>query len=147
MKGISPLIASVLLIAFTIAIAGVISGWMSGLTKTTTEAAGRGAKCPGAGLEIISTSCSSNIVKITTMNSGSVDLTNFVALVTDQAGTTTTNNTQYTGTLSPGSSVQLFVTVPNAGRISRARVSAGSCPGTYGEQTNASGVTTDIASC
>ncbi len=35
-KGISPLIAAVLLIAFTIAIATVIMGWMSTTTRATT---------------------------------------------------------------------------------------------------------------
>ena len=36
MKGISPLIAAVLLIAFTVAIATLIMGWFSTLTRTTT---------------------------------------------------------------------------------------------------------------
>ncbi len=36
-KGISPLIAAVLLIAFTVAIATVIMGWMSTTTRTTTS--------------------------------------------------------------------------------------------------------------
>ena len=38
MKGISPLIAAVLLIAFTVAIATLIMGWFSTLTRTTTSA-------------------------------------------------------------------------------------------------------------
>jgi flagellin-like protein len=37
MKGISPVIASVLLIAFTIAVATLYSGWITSFTKTTTE--------------------------------------------------------------------------------------------------------------
>ncbi len=37
-KGISPLIAAVLLIAFTVAIATLIAGWFSTLTRTTTSA-------------------------------------------------------------------------------------------------------------
>jgi flagellin-like protein len=37
MKGVSPLIASVLLIAFVIAVAGLYSGWITSFTKTTTE--------------------------------------------------------------------------------------------------------------
>jgi flagellin-like protein len=37
MKGISPLIAAVLLIAFTVAIATLVMGWFSTLTRTTTE--------------------------------------------------------------------------------------------------------------
>ena len=37
MKGITPLIASVLLIAFTIAVAALYSGWITSFTKKTTE--------------------------------------------------------------------------------------------------------------
>jgi flagellin-like protein len=37
MKGVSPLVASVLLIAFAIAVAGLYSGWITSFTKTTTE--------------------------------------------------------------------------------------------------------------
>jgi flagellin-like protein len=37
MKGVSPLVASVLLIAFAIAVAGLYSGWITSFTKVTTE--------------------------------------------------------------------------------------------------------------
>ncbi len=37
MKGISPLIASILLIAFTVAVGGLVSLWISGYTKTQTS--------------------------------------------------------------------------------------------------------------
>jgi len=37
MKGVSPLIATVLLIAFTVAAAGIISGWLQGFTRSTTN--------------------------------------------------------------------------------------------------------------
>ncbi|MDI6825713.1 MAG: hypothetical protein QMD36_00765 [Candidatus Aenigmarchaeota archaeon] len=40
MKGISPVIASVLLIAFTIAVAALYSGWITSFTKRTTEEVG-----------------------------------------------------------------------------------------------------------
>jgi len=36
-KGVSPLIATVLLIAFTIAVAGIISVWLTQFTTTTTQ--------------------------------------------------------------------------------------------------------------
>ena len=39
-KGISPLIASVLLIAFTVAIATLIMGWFSTITRSTTTTVG-----------------------------------------------------------------------------------------------------------
>ncbi|MBS3055183.1 MAG: hypothetical protein J4452_01690 [Candidatus Aenigmarchaeota archaeon] len=37
MKGISPMIAIVLLIAFTVAIGGIMSVWLTGLTNTQTQ--------------------------------------------------------------------------------------------------------------
>jgi len=37
MKGVSPLVASVLLIAFTVAIATIIMGWMGTFTRETTS--------------------------------------------------------------------------------------------------------------
>lgn len=36
-KGVSPLIASILLIAFTVAVGGIISIWITGFTTTQTE--------------------------------------------------------------------------------------------------------------
>jgi flagellin-like protein len=39
-KGVSPLIATVLLIAFTVAVAGIISVWLTGFTRTTSETVG-----------------------------------------------------------------------------------------------------------
>jgi flagellin-like protein len=36
-KGISPIVATVLLIAFTVGVAGILSVWITGFTQTTTE--------------------------------------------------------------------------------------------------------------
>jgi len=56
MKGISPLIATVLLIAAVIAIAGIISIWLTSFTRTTTSSvettATNQTKCAGAYLKI-----------------------------------------------------------------------------------------------
>lgn len=37
LKGISPLVATVLLIAFVVAVAGIIAAWVSGFARTQTE--------------------------------------------------------------------------------------------------------------
>jgi flagellin-like protein len=37
MKGISPLVATVLLIAFTVAVAGMLSTWLTGFTSSTSK--------------------------------------------------------------------------------------------------------------
>jgi len=41
MKGISPLIATVLLIAFTLSVAGIVSVWLTGFARTSTETVGK----------------------------------------------------------------------------------------------------------
>lgn len=56
MKGISPLIASVILIGFTVAVAGIIGVWLTSLSKTQTsiveDFGERQAKCAGSALLI-----------------------------------------------------------------------------------------------
>jgi flagellin-like protein len=58
MKGISPMIATVLLIAFTIAIGGIISIFMNRLTTTSTGEAEKGStgiiECSNARIDILS---------------------------------------------------------------------------------------------
>ncbi len=57
MKGVSPLIAAILLIAFTVAVGGIISTWITTLTTTTTgitQAAGeKQVKCATAVFDIV----------------------------------------------------------------------------------------------
>lgn len=48
MKGISPLIAAVLLIAFTMAIAGIMASWATTFSTGRLETAKSGATCIGA---------------------------------------------------------------------------------------------------
>jgi flagellin-like protein len=44
MRGVSPLVATVLLIAFTVMVAGIISIWLSGFTKTSVSTIGSEAE-------------------------------------------------------------------------------------------------------
>jgi flagellin-like protein len=56
MKGISPIIATVLLISFAVGVAGIVSIWLTGFTGDTTEmTTERGNKiteCTGVSLEV-----------------------------------------------------------------------------------------------
>ena len=56
MKAISPMIAVILLIAFTVAIGGILSVWLSGLVSTQTSTVSSGSdkqiKCAGSALRI-----------------------------------------------------------------------------------------------
>ena len=60
-KGISPLIAAVLLIAFTLAVAAIVSGFLSTIAKTGTTQISTGfalqVNCTKAALDIVDAAC------------------------------------------------------------------------------------------
>jgi flagellin-like protein len=79
-KGISPLIAVVLLIVATIAIATLIINWMSDYTKETTAAVGNtssvAVECSSASIDIIENfGGTGNGITAVVQNTGLVDLT------------------------------------------------------------------------
>jgi len=82
MKGISPLIAAVLLIAFTVAVGGIISLWLTSFSRTTTSAVQssteKQVKCASTVLEITSVSTSDNKVVVTNLGPQNVTLTSIV---------------------------------------------------------------------
>ena len=76
-KGLSPIIAAVILIAATMSIAGILSYWVSGFVKTQlTETAGitGGPKCLGAEFELRSGTYKDNTLKFILDNRKPVDL-------------------------------------------------------------------------
>lgn len=84
-KGVSPLIATVLLIAFTIAVGGLISIWLTGFTQTTTQSVGTQASnsitCSNGGITLSSLGyCNGNLTGIIT-NIGSISLGNLTLTV------------------------------------------------------------------
>jgi len=66
MKGISPMIATILLVAFTVAVGGLISVWMSSFTKNTqsnVEAASYNqTRCSGTYIDVSSVTSTSVII-------------------------------------------------------------------------------------
>lgn len=104
MKGVSPLIAAVLVIAFTLAVAVVIGSWLTQMAKTQTETVessmGAQVNCTKARLEIIDVACVDNDLTIAIANLGPVELSNpsFYARLTN--GTSATWSTD--DTISPG---------------------------------------------
>jgi flagellin-like protein len=73
MKAISPMIAVVLLIAFTVAVGGIISVWLTGFTRTATggtesrtEALTR---CTASGFEVISVKSANKFIYLTQYSS------------------------------------------------------------------------------
>jgi flagellin-like protein len=75
-KGISPMIATVLLIAFTVAVAGIVSVWITGFTMTSTsqvtEQSNIELYCSYGGIAV------SNLKYCNTYLSGIVENTNLV---------------------------------------------------------------------
>lgn len=88
-KGISPLIAAVLLIALVVAVGGLTSGFFSGLMKTHTTQIGQESeekiKCIDSGLDfdtdnihgLDGNNLTSNMLNISVTNTGSTPLYNF----------------------------------------------------------------------
>jgi flagellin-like protein len=82
MKGISPLIATILLIAFTVAVAGIISVWLTGFARTSTSTVGQESErqliCSYAALSLKSVKYSSSSSTLSGIieNSGSVAIGN-----------------------------------------------------------------------
>ncbi len=112
LKGISPLIAAVLLIAITMAIAGLMASWAtqfsgSRLTKTDQE-----ANCIGA-LDISSLKFDNSTITLKIRNIGSINLTDLKANI--EYGDATKNkadvilkNYNITDPLGPGSTTFLI---------------------------------------
>jgi len=104
-KGISPLIATILLIAFVIAVGGVLSGWLVSFTKERTdEARIRGETdimCSYSGLYVSDADWNDTTgrLSLTVENTGSEDLQEFNMIVIYQ------NNSAYTLEVSPSSSI------------------------------------------
>jgi len=89
-RGISPLIATVLLIGFTVALAAVIMTWGSGFVRNMTTATEQNTqsalKCTQLDFKIQKATCSG----LTIENKGSVDIKSFVFRIYDNSGTITT---------------------------------------------------------
>ncbi|MCJ7429388.1 MAG: hypothetical protein MUP66_03270 [Candidatus Nanohaloarchaeota archaeon QJJ-5] len=75
-KGISPLIGAVLLIAFTMAVAAILTAWVTTFTQDTADTVGneseRLVECSYAGLSIYDAVLSGEDVTISVANTGTV---------------------------------------------------------------------------
>ena len=105
MKGISPMLATILLVAFTVAIGGIISVWFSSFTRTTTanveSASVNQTKCAGTYIDISSVTASSFVI----VNRGDQNVTNINCFTSD--GTSVSPTINY---LDPGMSKAVLIT-------------------------------------
>jgi flagellin-like protein len=152
MKGVSPLIATVLLIAFTLSIAGLLGGWLSGLTKTQTETLEKSSQetmnCTGSVLNIISVLCGNttsngkNTLRIVIANEGNNALYGFstFAQIGQKQYINSTGGPNITSPLSPGDHSTLEYECESSGYcedgslVTKVRVSPSNCPTAWSEK-------------
>ncbi|MEM5773141.1 MAG: archaellin/type IV pilin N-terminal domain-containing protein [Candidatus Aenigmatarchaeota archaeon] len=80
MKGISPLIATVLLIALTVAVAGIVGTWLFGFTRTSTQTVQQQANieiiCGNGGISLSDVCYSNGYLAGYMRNTGTITLGN-----------------------------------------------------------------------
>jgi flagellin-like protein len=95
-KGISPIIASVLLIAFTVAVAGLVGTWATQFTSSTTSDVEQTAKiqltCVNGGVALSYLTYSSGYLRGLIENSGRISLGEIKVQVVYQNSTLGNNN-------------------------------------------------------
>jgi len=147
LKGLSPVLATIMLIALTLVVIGLVGSWFTSMTKRQTEIIETGAmkqiNCTSALFDIVDVICSnsSQQLKIAINNIGQTDLYGFSAFVK-------INNTFYqnstggpnsTSPLGPGKQTTLVYGCGpeycsggvNVGKI---RLSPSNCPQVYIEE-------------
>jgi flagellin-like protein len=85
MKGISALIAVIMLIAFTMIVAGILAGWA---TQFVEQQRSELSLCSKAGILIQNANHANGKLTVQIFNSGDVELTGFSARITDRNETT-----------------------------------------------------------
>ena len=116
MKAISPMIAVVLLIGFTVAIGGILSVWLSTLTTTQTTTVSSGTekqvRCSASALKVsevrFPTGTQRGSVNVSVVyDSGTESLSNITVEISARGLTDIANST---GTVSPGEARSVTIT-------------------------------------
>ncbi len=146
-KGVSPLIATVLLISFTMAIAIILSNWVLDYSKQQTGALNeRGSKqvtCSGAWLEGQDAIYNTTLKKLALdiQNKGNVPLGSFRLIVIYTNGTSAFYEIAPVNlTLRPGDTSSIWNSSVDSSAIKRVRV-----PNNCSDANSAAGVSIDVA--
>ncbi|MBI4018107.1 MAG: type IV pilin [Candidatus Aenigmarchaeota archaeon] len=133
MKGVSPLIATVLLIAISVIIASLISTWVSGLSKdqetTLTNRSTELTECAGRDMRIedVYLDFPANRSRVNVRNTGQVDETIVSIFMLNQQGINATLNSTIPLTLKKGElktiEFALNGTMTACGNFSQVRIS------------------------
>jgi len=136
-KGISPLIAAVLLIAFTLAVAALLTAWVTTFTQDTTGAIGDRSteviECSYAGLSVYSVSYDSgnNWANVSVANTGTTALGN-VTVVALENGIVVGNPV----TLEGLDDIESTGITGVSNEPTAVRASSDACPGITDTETN-----------
>jgi len=105
MKGISPMIATVLLVGFTVAVGAILSLWFSTYTKTQTATVGSATACASTTLDVkVPVVTASNATVLITNNGpATVNITS----VTVTCGTSSITNSSATGLIDTSNNLNL----------------------------------------
>lgn len=121
-KGISPLVATILLIALTLGATALISGWLSSTMKSSTETVGSGISsqlsCSKVTLDIIDATCTNGgNITVVVSNLGNIAVDSPTVYVKSSQGSVCINATSNTSATIPsgGSMVIKFVTNQTSG--------------------------------
>jgi flagellin-like protein len=140
-KGVSPLIAAVLLIAFTMAVAAILTAWVTTFTQEQTQTVENQSdqviECSYASLSVYDSSWddSNDKVYVTVANTGNVDFNNVTVIVFKNAvveGSGYIDGLQTSGIKSVENGIDYTLgTQPD-----KIRVSSSKCPSASAEETN-----------
>lgn len=136
-KALSPLLASVVLIALVLTVGILLSSSFSSIFQSEKEKTKNIQACSHAGILIEDVICVAQTLKIVIQNSGNVPLSNF-SVYARISGNPYTNATpvNYNVSLDPGESVTLEVAISQTGSVETVKVYTGTCPGVSAEVTN-----------
>jgi flagellin-like protein len=146
-KGLSPLMASIILIALTLTVAAFLGSWLTSMTKSQTGTVERGGEklinCTNARLDIAAVSCSNpqGQLKIAVTNIGQFELYNFSIFV--KLGPNFLSNSSYPGIGNLNAGEQIIFTQPcsktteciNGTVVNLVRITPGNCPQSFTEET------------
>lgn len=157
MKGLSPLIATVLLIAFTVGVGGLISVWISGFTQTSSKIVSKEGEtqiiCSNGAIDLSSLRYCNNNISGIIKNNGRITIGNITVQTVFNNGTSISHALNNTGAGGGADGSYLLL---RAGQIFAFNISIGAASsGNYDRvyvYSNCSSVTdtatsTDITAC
>lgn len=129
--GVSPLIAAVLLIAFTMAVAAILTAWVTTFTQEQTgqisNETGSQIRCSFANIQILDADFGGTSVTVAVTNTGDKDLTNVSVTAFSGSNVLDVSGDRYIDPLNVGQTKSTQVT-SSGSNPDRVRVAALNCP-------------------